>query len=78
MKDYNKAEELYIACLDKRRILLGEDHPNTLNSMNNLAGLYLNMRRIEESKLLFKECYEKSRRALGENHSLTITAKKYM
>ncbi len=37
---YAKAEPLYVACLEQRRIALGETHPDTLSSMNNLANLY--------------------------------------
>jgi hypothetical protein len=37
--NYDKAEPLYVACLEQRRIVLGENHPSTLISINNLSAL---------------------------------------
>ena len=34
---YRDAEVLYKQCLDKRKVVLGETHPETLRTMNNLA-----------------------------------------
>ena len=39
---YAKAEPLYVQCLDARKSKLGPDHPDTLQSMGNLAALYCN------------------------------------
>jgi hypothetical protein len=36
---YDKAHPLYTQCLDRRRFILGENHPSTIGAMNNLAGL---------------------------------------
>ena len=37
---YDKAEPLFVACLEQRRTAFGESHPDTLGSMHNLALLY--------------------------------------
>ena len=37
---FDKAEKLYVQCLDAKKSKLGPDHPDTLESMNGLAGLY--------------------------------------
>ena len=37
---YAKAEPLYVHCLDITTSKLGLDHPDTLLSVGNLAGLY--------------------------------------
>ena len=37
---YDKALPLYEECLHVRKEVLGDKHPHTLSSMNNLAGLY--------------------------------------
>ena len=37
---YDKAEPLYVDCLQKMRVALGNNHPSALISMNNLADLY--------------------------------------
>ena len=40
-------------CLKKRKAVLGDTHPDTLNSMNNLARLY------DRAEPLYKDCPEK-------------------
>ena len=40
-------------CLKKRKAVLGDTHPDTLNSMNNLARLY------DLAEPLYKNCPEK-------------------
>ena len=37
---YQEAELLYKECFEKRKSILGENHPDTLNTMNNLAITY--------------------------------------
>jgi tetratricopeptide (TPR) repeat protein len=50
---------------------LGEDNPDTLASMNNLADLYLHVGRRTEAELLFHELLERRRRVLGAEHPNT-------
>ncbi len=38
--DYDKAEPLLIQALEGRRLKLGDTHPHTLESWNNLIELY--------------------------------------
>ena len=52
---------------------LGPDHPDTLNSMNNLATLYREMDRLDEAEPLFLNAVTGARRKLGLDHSLTQT-----
>ena len=49
---YDEAEVLYKQCLDKSKVVLGEDHPETLITMNNLAALYKSQGRYDEAKAL--------------------------
>ena len=37
---YSEGEILLKRCLDKRKIVLGENHPDTLSTMSNLASAY--------------------------------------
>ncbi len=37
---FDKAEPLYVKSLELRRRVLGEEHPDTLGSMNILLNLY--------------------------------------
>ena len=34
---HRDAEVLFKQCLDKQKVVLGENHPDTLGTMNNLA-----------------------------------------
>ncbi len=40
--DYDRALPMYEECLAKSKRVLGEDHPDTLASLNNLAILFYN------------------------------------
>ena len=37
---WNEVEELEVVMLAKKKRLLGEDHPDTLSSMESLANMY--------------------------------------
>ena len=51
-------EVLYVACLEQRRIALGDSHPSTLQSMNNLAVLYNDQCNYEKAEPLYVTCLE--------------------
>ena len=38
---FDKAEELYSECLEKRKALLGENHPLSLATMDNLSRFHV-------------------------------------
>ncbi len=52
--------------------MLGEDHPDTLASLNNLALLYKKQGRYEEAEPLHIQALEKCRAVLGEDHPDTL------
>jgi len=52
--------------------VLGEDHSDTLMSMNSLAETYWTQGRTEEALQLHKRVLEKRRRILGEDHPDTL------
>jgi hypothetical protein len=52
--------------------VLGEEHPETLSSMNNLAGLYQDQGKYDLAEPLFVKTLEAKRRVLGEEHPNTI------
>jgi tetratricopeptide (TPR) repeat protein len=62
---------LYEECLEKRKSVLGKNHPSTLSSLNNLAGLYSDLGDYEGALPLYGECLEKRKSVLGEEHTLT-------
>jgi hypothetical protein len=52
--------------------LLGEEHPDTLTSMANLAFTYWNQGRRKEAKKLDEKAMEARKRLLGEEHPDTL------
>ena len=47
---YDEAEPLYRTCLAARKETLGEKHPDTLDSVNNLAGLLESQGKYDEAE----------------------------
>jgi len=47
---------------------LGENHPDTLKTMNNLTLLYSRQVHYDKADSLYIECLEKTKSILGENH----------
>ena len=54
--------------LEVRRRILGEEHPDTLLSMNNLAMLYASERRFQTAEPIYLKVLELQRRVLGIAH----------
>jgi hypothetical protein len=67
-----------VACLEKTRIALGESHPSTLVSENNLAALYYSQGHYAKAESLFAVCLEKRLVVLGEGHPHTVGTKEYL
>jgi hypothetical protein len=60
--------------LEKRRRILGEEHPDTITAMNNLASTLGDQGQLEEAAQMKKEVLEKMWRILGEEDPDTISA----
>ena len=54
--------------------VLGEDHPDTLVSMNNVAETYWHQGRTEEAARLHEKVLERRRQILGEDHPNTLVS----
>jgi serine/threonine-protein kinase len=67
-----KAEELIRTVLDIRTETLGEDHPDSLTSLNQLADFLFYSGRIDEVEPLDRKTLEIRRRVLGEDHPDTL------
>lgn len=52
---------------------LGFDHPDTANSLHNLAGLYYAMGRYGEAEPLYGRALAIAEQQLGVNHPLIVT-----
>ncbi len=61
-------------CLAKRKGKLGEDHPDTLHSINNLAVLYSSQSLYAKAEPLYVECLAKRKAKLGDNHPDTLSS----
>jgi tetratricopeptide (TPR) repeat protein len=55
------------------RNILGEEHPDTISAMSNLANTLGDQGQLDEAAAMKKEVLEKRRRILGEEHPDTIS-----
>ena len=65
---WKKVEELEVVMMEKRKRLLGENHPDTLLGMRNVANIYRNQGRWNDAEELSSVVMEKTKRLLGEDH----------
>jgi hypothetical protein len=59
---------------EARMRILGEEHPDTLRSMQSLAISYDSAGRLAESLEIFEQVFEARKRVLGEEHPSTLQA----
>ncbi|KAJ7120328.1 hypothetical protein C8R44DRAFT_623906 [Mycena epipterygia] len=69
-----EAEQLQVAVVEKRKTVLGEDHPDTLTAMHDLASTYHVLGMLEEAEKLQVAVVEKRKNILGEDHPDTLIA----
>jgi hypothetical protein len=60
--------------LEKRQRILGDEHPDTIAAMNNLANTLGHQGKLDEAAWMRKEVLEKRQRTLGDEHPDTIAA----
>jgi len=69
-----ECEPLLAEVLEDQRRTLGNDHVQTLVSMNNYANLLDDTGRREDAEALYREALEAQRRTLGDLHPDTLTS----
>ena len=69
----DRATEPQERALAARRRVLGDDHPDTLNSICNMGMLLEAQGELEEAEPYCREAMETSRRVLGVEHHNTLT-----
>ncbi|MFO0141735.1 MAG: tetratricopeptide repeat protein, partial [Aphanizomenon sp.] len=69
------AEPLYQQALALRQKLLGDDHPDVAQSLNNLAGLYHSQGKYNEAEPLYEQALNICEQRLGVDHPNTITVR---
>ncbi len=70
-----RAFDWAVNALDTRRQVLGEDHPATLTSKNNLAGVLWDQGDLDGARALYDEVVEAHKEVLGERHPDTLASK---
>ncbi len=65
---YEEAEPLYLRALSIREKQLGAEHPDTANSLNNLALLYRVQGKYAEAEPLYQKAIIIAKKALGKQH----------
>ncbi|KAJ6476787.1 hypothetical protein DFH09DRAFT_1108736 [Mycena vulgaris] len=69
-----KAKELELVVLEKREKILGEDHPDTLGVMHDLAITYYCLGQWKEAEELQVVLFEKQKKLFGTDHPKTLHA----
>ncbi|KAJ7635349.1 hypothetical protein FB45DRAFT_1143572 [Roridomyces roridus] len=72
--EFNDALLLEVLVLEKRKKLLGEEHPHTLSAMGNLANTHKRLGEFNDALLLEVLVLEKRKKLLGEEHPDTLFA----
>ena len=62
-----------VVVMETMKQVLGDDHPDTLTSMENLASTYRNQGRWKEAEMLEVVVMEKTKQVLGDDHPDTLT-----
>jgi tetratricopeptide (TPR) repeat protein len=71
---WNEASASFEQVMEARAMTLGQDHPDTISAMSNLAITLGDLGRLWEAMTMKKKVLEMMRRVLGEDHLSTITA----
>jgi tetratricopeptide (TPR) repeat protein len=71
---YKEAEGQFVKAFKTSSRVLGQEHPNTLTSMANLASTYRNQGRWKEAEDLEVLVMETMKRVLGQEHPDTLTS----
>ncbi|KAH7233835.1 uncharacterized protein BKA55DRAFT_598050 [Fusarium redolens] len=59
---------------EKRQRILGDEHPDTITAMSNLANTLSDQGKLDEAASMMKEVLEERQRILGDEHPDTISA----
>ena len=70
----SEAKPLFYEVLHGRHGALGDAHPDTLSSLNNLASLLMKQGKLSEAESLYHEALRGRREALGDAHPDTLSS----
>jgi len=72
--DVQAARDLDRDTLQRRQRLLGEDHPDTLESAHNLAADLRELGEVTAARDLDRDTLERRQRVLGQDHPDTLSS----
>jgi tetratricopeptide (TPR) repeat protein len=72
---YTEAEALYQRALKMREQVLGPQHPDVANSLNNLAWLYSALGKYAEAEPLYQRALKICEQVLGPDHPHSVTCR---
>lgn len=75
---WKQKEHVDRRALDLRRETLGEKHPDTIRSMEDLASTYYQQGRYDEAEVINREALDLRREVLGEKHPETTQRVTYL
>ncbi|MHC5008515.1 MAG: tetratricopeptide repeat protein, partial [Planctomycetota bacterium] len=70
----SEAKLLFEESLATRRRRLGDDHPDTLASITDMANHYLDAGQLDQGEPYCREALDRARRVLGDHHPETLIA----
>lgn len=76
--DLQGARQLLEQTLAARRQVLGDDHPDTLTSMSNLAATRQTLGDLQGARELYEQALAGRRRMLGDKHPDSVQLAKYL
>ncbi|KAH7110139.1 kinesin light chain 3 [Dendryphion nanum] len=71
---FSEAEQLFLQVMDTWKRILGDEHPDTLTSMANLALTFWNQGRWKDAEELEAQIIETRKKVLGDEHPNTLTS----
>jgi len=71
MGQYDRALPLFEVALEIWKLELGDRHPDTATSLNNLAGLYKSMGQYDRALPLYEQAVDILEEVLGQEHPNT-------
>ncbi|CAE6459338.1 unnamed protein product [Rhizoctonia solani] len=69
---WKKVEKLQVYIQQIHKQALGDEHPDTLTSMHELARSYLSLGRFEDARALYAQVVDIKKRVLGDEHPHTL------
>ncbi|KAK9823641.1 hypothetical protein WJX72_004395 [[Myrmecia] bisecta] len=71
---FSDAEVIVKEVLNVRKRMLGPDHPDTMDSVCNMASIQGALGNLEEAAKMNRENWDRRRRVLGPQHPQTVTS----